>query len=147
MTLGRPPCFMTGNHVSLPDSVDDVYLPAQGKSPGQPSHVFSQNFFTVINIKFMRILGMILRRIYHPAQQDTPSQTERPDVNTLLQLDLLLQDVRKDIPAPIDWDCLPPLDTAPPSSRQLLLRRQANVLHARQVISAVTIADLSNLWD
>ncbi|KAF6805953.1 fungal specific transcription factor domain-containing protein [Colletotrichum sojae] len=130
MTLGRPPFFMTGNHVSLPDAVDDVYLPAQGEGPGQASHVFSQNYFTVINIKFTRILGMILRRIYHPAQQDTLSRTERPDVNTLLHLDILLQDVRKDIPAPIDWDCLPASNTAPWSSRHLLLRRQANVLQA-----------------
>lgn len=131
MTLGRPPYFMANNDVPLPDAVDDNYLEAQGNSSGQPQNIPSQNLFTVTNIKFTKILGMILSRIYHPTQQDAPPPSRPPDFTTLLQLDGMLQEARKEIPEPLNWDALPVPNAATLPERHQLLRRQANVLQAR----------------
>ncbi|KAK6221702.1 transcription activator protein acu-15 [Colletotrichum tabaci] len=127
MTLGRPPVIMVNDDVPLPDAIDDDCL--QGSNPGQPAHLVSELLFNVENIKLTKILGMILRRVYHPPPHDAPS---RPDpssnVSTLFHLDSLLQECRNAVPAPLDWDRRP---ETPLSGRSHVLRRQANVLQAR----------------
>lgn len=123
MTLGRPPSIMVNDDIPLPAAIDDEYLDTQ-----QPPGVVSRNLFTAENIKMTKILGMILRRIYHPPPREQPSQPEFPDLNTLLDLDSLLQKTEEAIPVALNWDHLPQV---PLSARSQLLRRQANVLHAR----------------
>lgn len=132
MTLGRPPSVMANNDIPLPDAVDDVYLQAQGEGPCQPAGLPSQNTFMVINIKLMKILGLVLSRVYFPAQQQhAQSQGELPELNILIHLDALLQEAKREIPAPLDWDRPPPLDSEHISDTYRIFRRQANVLAAR----------------
>ncbi|TQN71713.1 Sorbicillinoid biosynthetic cluster transcription factor 2 [Colletotrichum shisoi] len=127
MTLGRPPGIVVNDHVPLPDAIDDDCL--QGSNPGQHSHLVSELLFNVENIKLTKILGIILRRVYHPPPHDAQS---RPDpssnVSTLFHLDSLLQECRNAVPAPLNWDLGP---ETPLSGRSRVLRRQANVLQAR----------------
>ncbi|GJD00282.1 fungal specific transcription factor domain-containing protein [Colletotrichum higginsianum] len=138
MTLGRPPGIMVNDDVPLPDAIDDDCL--QGSNPGQPAQLVSELLFNVENIKLTKILGMILRRVYHPPPHDAPS---RPDpssnVSTLFHLDSLLQECRNAVPAPLDWDRRP--DT-PLSGRSHVLRRQANVLQARCAV----LASVQPVW-
>ncbi|KDN63539.1 hypothetical protein CSUB01_11996 [Colletotrichum sublineola] len=124
MTLGRPPLLKTTDDVLLPAAVDDEFIRTDQEGGDQPEGILSYNHFTVENIRLAKILGKILASIY--------GQSSLSDFSSLLRLDGALQDFKTSLVEPLRWWRWGlERDIGAVTGRDLVLRRQSNVLHAR----------------
>ncbi|KAH7472036.1 hypothetical protein FOMA001_g13485 [Fusarium oxysporum f. sp. matthiolae] len=124
MTLGRPPVLQMTDDVVIPAAVDDDFINPNNASCTQPEGIVSQNLFVVENIRLAKILGKILSSIYWPS----PSS----DFSALVRLDGLLEDFKNSLVDPLKWwNGEATREPGDMPSRDHLLRRQRNVLHAR----------------
>ena len=124
MTLGRPPVLQMTDDVLAPAAVDDEFLGIDTERCVQSEGILSQNLFVVENIRLAKILGKILASIYW--------QSSSSDFGALVRMDNILRDFKTSLVHDLRWwgrdterEC------AALNSRDRILRRQRNVLHAR----------------
>ncbi|KAM0277682.1 hypothetical protein ACHAQH_005625 [Verticillium albo-atrum] len=110
--------------VLVPAAVDDEFIisGSNDETCRQPEGIVSSNLFMVENIRLARILGNILASIYGPSSCS--------DFSALVRLDGLLEDFRASLVDALRWWARDP-DLRAVTSRDFVLRRQSNVLHAR----------------
>lgn len=124
MTLGRPPVLQITDDVLAPAAVDDEFIRFDVQTCVQPEGTISQNLFVVENIRLAKILGKILASMYWPS---SPS-----DFSALVRLDGVLEDFRTSLVDVLRWwgrESERRYEAV--TYRELILRRQRDVLHAR----------------
>ncbi|KAM0325129.1 hypothetical protein ACHAQA_007668 [Verticillium albo-atrum] len=121
MTLGRPPFLQMTDDVLVPAAVDDEFMNLDDRVCRQPEGTCSRNLFTVENIRLARIHGKILASLYGTSSSS--------GLSTLAELDDLLEGFRASLVGVLRWWGRDG-ETRTATARDLLLRRQSNVLHA-----------------
>jgi hypothetical protein len=124
MTLGRPPLLQMTDDVLVPAAVDDEFIRIKDNACHQPEGTVSHNLFMVENIRLAKILGKILASVYGPSSSS--------DIGALVRLDGLLEDFRTSLVDVLRWwGRGQEEESRAASKRDLVLRRQSNVLQAR----------------
>jgi hypothetical protein len=132
MTLGRPMSLSDEWPVQLPRAIDDDYMDSTSLICHQLPDVFSCTSFFICTIKLYKILGHILTNVYtlYPTSgggRTFTEQIESSPLESLVKMDCALSNFESNLPPQLHWR------QRKEGEINLVLERQANVLHARSV--------------